>query len=211
MRIPSDSYRLKLFVIVGLATGLILFLLAGLLVGIDYWWRGRPEYSLNQIGVAFRTHDLHLFRKHFDIKAVSGRLIDDLMSLPPDTNGTTTGERSGTALGQAFVGLMKPRIVEALEEQIERYVETGNFNRDNPQNTFDTAGLQDIVNRLDRFEWATIDGNIATTEITVLPASKDQKPIALGLKLRRTEDGFWQLMEISLPKEIRDTTRKRSR
>ncbi|HJT26885.1 MAG TPA: hypothetical protein VJ784_05675 [Pyrinomonadaceae bacterium] len=207
MEIRSDSYRFKLFVIIGLALGVLCFMVAGLIIGLDYWWRGRPEYSLHQIGTAVRTHNLHLFRKHVDIRAVSGRLIDDLMSLPPDQAGSVT-ERSGQALGQAFVELMKPRIVEAFEAQIERYVETGNLNPPNQQNAINAASLQDILNRLGPFEWATIDGNIAVTEMTILPSSKDQKPITLGLKLRRTEDGFWQLMEISLPKEILESVRK---
>jgi len=47
-----------------------------------------------------------LFRKHVDMKSVSGRLIDDLMKQ----------SESDQILGQAIVTLMKPRIVEALEE-----------------------------------------------------------------------------------------------
>lgn len=207
MDMSSDSYRLKVFVIVGVSLGVVFFLLAGLIVGVDYWWRGRPEYSLNQIGVAVRTHNLPLFRKHVDIKTVSGRLIDDVMNLPSEDMGSTA-QRSGQGLAQGFMSLLKPRIVETLEAQIERYVETGNFSPQNQQDEINAAGLQDIINRLGSFGWAKIDGNIATTEITVFPASKDQKPIQLGLKLRRSEGGYWQLMEITLPKEILDTARK---
>ncbi|HEX3185074.1 MAG TPA: hypothetical protein VHQ94_09755 [Pyrinomonadaceae bacterium] len=57
------------------------------------------------------------------MKSVSGRLIDDLMKQ----------SQSDQTLGQAIVTLMKPRVVEALEDQVERYVETGDFNRANKQ------------------------------------------------------------------------------
>ena len=121
MQEPSYSSRFHVFVIAGVALGFIFLLSAGLIFGLNYWWLGRPEYSLNQIRVAVRTHNLHLFREHVDTKAVSGRLIDDFTNAPTNS---TTAEQSVQALGQAFVGLLKPRLVEALEEQIERYVAT---------------------------------------------------------------------------------------
>ena len=210
METSSQSRRFWIIVIGGLALGFAFFLIAGLVFGLDYWWRGRPEYSLNQIGVAVQTHNLHLFRKHVDTKAISGRLIDDLINLPTDST-ESPADQTGQALGQALVGLMKPRIVEAFEEQIERYVETGSFNSDKSKTAIDTQGLKDIADRLGSFDWATIDGNVATTQIEVIPETKGAKTVTLGLKLRRTEDGFWQLMEISVPKEILDQGRNRTR
>jgi hypothetical protein len=140
---------------------------------------------------------------------VSGRLIDDFTSA---STNSTAAQQSGQTLGQAFVGLLKSRVVEALEEQIERYVETGNLSADQPDATKSvTADLKEITERLGSFDWATIDGNVATTTISLVPKSKNEKAVMLHLKLRRTEDGFWQLMEISLPQEILDQMQKRSR
>ena len=66
------------------------------------------------------------------MKSVSGRLIDDLMKQ----------SESDQTFGQAIVTLMKPRVVEALEDQVERYVETGDLNRANKQ---PEAGVRELT------------------------------------------------------------------
>src|SRR5688500_7682647 len=116
---PHGSVRLPLVI----ATGALLFVLMIVVVvaaAFEYWWRGTPRYSVAKIGEAIETHDLELFRKHVDLRSVGNRLIDDMMNGPKQ-------EAAGTALGQSMVEILRPRIVEAFESQIERFVETGQF------------------------------------------------------------------------------------
>jgi len=173
---------------------LTLFMLAAVVLAGSCYWRGRPEYSLNQIRVAVRTHDLALFRKHVDMKAISSRLVDDLAA--------KIARDKDVSLGTGLIGLLKPQLAVLFESEVERYVETGSFPPD-AQQKFDGENTQTIINRLGDYEWAEIDGSVAQTWITVQPRSEKEKPVRIGLKLRRTGDGYWQLMEVSLPENLR--------
>jgi hypothetical protein len=192
--------RLVSIAIIGSIVGLGLFLIGGLVLAGEYWWRGRPEYSINQIGVAVRTHNLNLFRKHVDTRSVSGRLVDDITTAS-SRPARSDSERAGQAWGQGLIALLKPQLVELFETEIERYVETGTFNTDQSQGEV-SKGFHDLSQRVGPYDWATIDGNVATTAVTIRTDAKDKAPLKLGLKLRRTEDGYWQLMEVSLPREL---------
>lgn len=181
--------------LVALAFGFIACV-ALVFVGFEYWWRGTPPYSVKQIGKAVQTHDLQLFRKHVDLRSVGNRMIDDAMSQKKQ------GE--STALGQGLVEILRPRIVEAFESQIERFVETGKFQDDQETANLPMKDLNELRDSVGPIVYTKTDGKIAVVGLTVRP--KDAKrSVVVELKMRQLSDGYWQLMEIDLSSLRRST------
>lgn len=162
------------------------------LVGFEYWWRGTPQYSLNQINKAVQAHDRELFRKHVDIRSVASRLIDDLM----------IGKSGGDELSAGLVGLMKPQLLVSWEDQVDRLVETGGF--ESNQKFVGDQSLKtlygEIVPRIGAIRELRRDGKVALLVLELRPQNNNEKPSIVDLKMRKTEDGYWQLMEVSLPR-----------
>ena len=116
--------------IVSIASALIIILLI-CYFGYSYWTR-TPKYSLYQIAKAIQHHDIELFNKHVDVNTVANRLIDDLIiSAPKQKEEEETSEwgKMGQELGKGLINLMKPRLAEIMKEQIEKYIETGDFQK----------------------------------------------------------------------------------
>ena len=192
-----SNTHLALFVI---AIGLTFIACAALaLVGFEYWWRGTPPYSLAQIGRAVQTHDLQLFRKHVDLRSVANRMIDDAI--------VRNKGAADYALGQGMVELLRPRIVESFEAQIERFVETGQFPDDANKEGVSAKELNERIGKnIGPVAFTEIDGKVARVGLTITPEDT-KKPIIIDLKMRQTPDGYWQLMEVDLTKLPRPTSR----
>jgi hypothetical protein len=173
-------------------------LLGGL--GIAYrHWSSSPSYSLRQIQQALETHDVVKFEKYVDVETVSSRLIDDVM-----TQVETRDESPATGLATGLVQLMKPRLVDAIQEQVTRLIETGNF-----AGSSDTAASGDLGNvsleqmsdqigaREDSYNgvaYTRSQGKIALLGLEFHNSALDTTMV-LELKMR-AHDGYWQLVEL---------------
>jgi hypothetical protein len=189
-------------------TKLIAVILSAVLLAggaFAYWhWTRTPTYSLRQIQKAVETHDVPKFEKHVDVESLSSRLIDDMMSeaLKETQSGS---EELGTALAAGLVQLMKPRLVEAVREQVVRLVERGNFGSSTPatsESDSEKVSLQTISEQIgadqDSFKGITHikkQGKIALVALGFRNAKLDADLI-LELKLRDM-GGYWQLAEFA--------------
>lgn len=187
----SHSKRNRLIVILAVfGLSFFIVLVAVGLVAFEYWWRGTPEYSLIQIGKATETHDIHLFRKHVDLRSIANRMMDDLFI-------EQQRQAQSNAFGQGVLEVFRPRLLQSFEAQVERFVETGQLNDDKTTEDFGLTNLRERFGQIGPISFTNIDGNSAVVGLTVTPPNTPNS-VVLPLKMRRTGDGYWQLTEIDL-------------
>jgi hypothetical protein len=111
---------------VGLAliAGLIV-VVSGLLAGYFYWTS--PRYSLRQVRNAVAARDLERFEKYVDIHAVCDSAFDRVVegTRKPSGKGKTGLDSFGQSLGAGLLAVMKPVIVERVEQEAKRAIEQG--------------------------------------------------------------------------------------
>lgn len=188
--------------IVSVASALIIILLIGYF-GYFYWTR-TPKYSLYQIAKAIQHHDVELFNKHVDVNTVAHRLIDDLIiSAPKQKEEEETGEwgKVGRELGKGLINLMKPRLAEIMKEQIEKYIETGDFQKPEDEGSSENSiRLPEIQKRIGKsftgVKFIKKEGKIVLVGIGLFNERID-KEVILELKMREKEGGHWQLVEFA--------------
>ncbi|MBI5245246.1 MAG: hypothetical protein HY922_16410 [Elusimicrobia bacterium] len=98
--------------------------------GIWYWnYTRSPQYSLWVTVKAIKQHDITTFEKYADVDGLISRFMDQIMEQTTRNadQATSVWGQIGAALAKGFVGMIKPRMVENAKEQIERYIENGEF------------------------------------------------------------------------------------
>lgn len=193
---------------------IILPVLALLVAGsaVGYWhWTQTPTYSLRQIQKAFETHDVDKFEKYVDIESVSSRLIDDVMRHASKESESKSGaEGLGAAFAAGLVQLMKPRLVEIIQEQVARLVEEGNIEM--PGDEAGEATLQGISEKIGAggqsftgIRYTKQQGKVALIGIGFRNAQLDAD-LVLELKMR-DRGSYWQLVEFSNLAELMEETK----
>ena len=188
--------------LVCIAVAVIFILLVGYF-GYSYWTK-TPKYSLSQIGKAIKTHDVELFNKHVDVNTLANRLIDDMItstSKESDEKETNEWSKLGQELGKGLVNLMKPRLAEMMKEQIEKYIETGDFGNPRDEPTGErSVSLPEIQKHFGKnftgVKFTKEEGKIALVGIGLFNERVD-KEVVLELKLRKKEGGYWSLVEFA--------------
>ena len=161
--------------------------------------------------MAVKQHDVALFNRHVDLDSVLSRGYDDVINVSMEKEDEFT-----KMMAMGFAGMLKPAIVTPLKASIMRYVETGKFEnqKTEPQKT-ETSQSPAKKNRADNFSPKEIsdrtgvndlelkgftpikqEGNIAIIGAK-LRDKKTEKEIILDLKMKKTEEGIWQLFELS--------------
>jgi hypothetical protein len=178
--------------------GIILIAIIG-----GYWyWTTTPQYSLNQVKDAVSNNDVTQFEKYVDVKSVTSRLIDDVLEEATKNNQANSGaEKIGEALGQGFVQLMKPKLVEMAEEQILRSVEKGEIDVSSERKN-DKANIENISNEIgfkeDLIEGISYTKTEGSTAYVGLDFNHAQFDTVLTLELlMRDIGGYWQIAEVS--------------
>jgi hypothetical protein len=114
----------KKVVVGGLGCVAVLGLLvASVGLGFYVYWTG-PTYSLRQVRKAVDDRDLARFEKYVDIRAICDSGVDRWLAESSKAR-SAGGERWERALGAAAVVLMKPAMVDAIQEEIREAVKEG--------------------------------------------------------------------------------------
>ena len=187
---------------------ILLIILVGIVTGLYWYVTTTPEYSLNQIKNSIENHDVPLFQKHVDVKTISSRLIDDVMTAVLDeTDYENEWEELGGSLGLGLIQMMKPRLIDIVEEQMIRFVEKGSID----ESTSDELGVlgngNDLNNVLENgkdsfkgIDYIRKEGSTAYIGISIEDKTNDWNgTIEL---LMRNMGGYWQVSEISNASEI---------
>lgn len=175
----------------------LLILAAG---GGGYWyWTTTPQYSINRISSSIEQHDLSAFKKYVDIESVTGRAVSQLMeSIMKDPNAV---HNDFEGFAQGLVETFKPQLVKIITNELESYIETGEF-KSEKENELEGFSLQQIGKKA--------GGNSATVKGTSY-VKKEGKIAIVGLEVNlpdyntsvvvdlkmRDRGNYWQLAEIS--------------
>jgi len=180
-----------------------------------FYWTSTPEYSLKQIAKSIQTHDVDLFNKHVEVNTLSSRLIDDMLSVASkkDESQQPDGLNNfGEELGKGLINLMKPRLTEIIKEQIEKYIETGDFGKEQEAQTQGSSvSLLTIQkkfgNNFTGVKYSKKEGKIALVGIGLFN-DRVNKEFILELKMREKEGGQWELVELANLPAILDEIQK---
>lgn len=194
-----------------IVTPIIIVLLVGYF-GYSYWTK-TPKYALGQISKAIETHDVELFNKHVDVNTLSSRLIDDIITGSMNQNEQeqeNNWSKLGQELGKGLVNLMKPRLTEMVKEQMEKYIETGDFGKPKEESASDNSfSFPEIQKRFGKnftgLKYTKQEGKIAIVGVGILN-ERFNKELILELKMREKEGGYWQLVEFAnVPSLIKES------
>jgi hypothetical protein len=183
--------------------------LLAIVLGLGYWyWTSTPEFAVLQVRDAIRDHDLKKFSHYVDSESVASNLVDDLLTKPMQQSfGSGV---VGKVLATGIVGFFKQNLVKSMEQQIDRFVETGDSgasvsaaNGDGGAQIDDgTVSLGKVDSRLGfrkhAYKGIAYDqknGKIATVGVKFHNELYD-KDLILDLKMR-DEGGYWEVVELS--------------
>jgi len=108
----------KKFIFIGI--GVIVLL--GLIGAGYYWWTGTPEYSINQIKKAIKTHNSELGLKYIDTDAIFENLWTNMKSeFLKEAEQAEEFEAIGIMFGLQLAENMKPTLKEDFEEVIKSW------------------------------------------------------------------------------------------
>jgi hypothetical protein len=183
--------------------------LLAIVLGLGYWyWTSTPEFAVLQVRDAIRDHDLKKFSQYVDNESVASNLVDDLLTKPMQQSfGSGV---LGKVLATGIVGFFKQNLVKSMEQQIDRFVETGESGANVSATDGDggaqiddgTVSLGKVDGRLGfrkhAYKGIAYDqknGKIATVGVKFHNELYD-KDLILDLKMR-DEGGYWEVVELS--------------
>lgn len=168
----------------------VLILLAGLSCGGFWYWTTTPQYSIEQVRDAVKTHDKQKFDKHVDVNEFASGLVDDTVAEP--MREVMGGGTIGRWIVAGVSGFIKPSIVSGVKEELYTLVNTGGFNKSEGGTV---SSLNDRLclskNDFKRVDQIKADGKLAKATI-VLHNSAHNKDLNLDVQMRDM-GGYWQV------------------
>jgi hypothetical protein len=169
-------------------------------------WTRTPSYALHEASTAIREHDLAAFQRFVDTEKLAGRFVDD--ELVSATDQTSKNEFGALAAG--IFMMMRPQLVKAAQEALERAVETGTFDAGKAQqkNPAETANAywkpsSAKVSGYRKIAYVKKQGKIAIAGLEIYDADVD-KVFVLDLKLRDLGD-HWQVTETANVRQFQES------
>lgn len=190
----------------GIIAGIIVaVLIIGGIAGYMYYKR-TPTYTFDLIKTSVEKHDWDTFSKHVDTKNVISTSYDAFVEGAMESDEDMDEDIKGMASG--FAKLLKPSIVDALNQEVEQWVKTGE--KKEPEKKADSKDEQKAQNAANNMtketgfdkskfkgvSYTKNDGDFSLVGITI-EDSQLKKDFTLELKMRQLDDGTWQILEIS--------------
>lgn len=179
----------------------LIAVLAILAAGGYWWWTTTPQYSLEQVKVAIKDHDLEKFNKYVDLDSTSSRIVDDLLAKPMrEALGPSV---LGQVLVTGFVGLLRRPLADGIKQEIVNFVDSGSF-RGKEATVGGPAGVSlsnfddHLGFRKHAFRGITssrIDGDYAQLEVSLHNEQFDQD-LPLDVTMHKMS-GYWQVVQLS--------------
>ena len=186
-----------------LKMGILLAVLAvggGGYVAYDYWTK-TPQYALQQITMAYQSHDYPLFARYVDLDTLIPRTVDTLIESTLESTSRRHEASWATNLTKGLTELLKPQMTSWIKERLAKMIETGDFTAKGKSATPDKpfaegleksiAGRQFDGLRLEKIDY---DGKLAFAHIR-WEDKGDQETVVL--RMRQAQDGNWQVIDIA--------------
>lgn len=166
-----------------------------------FYYTKTPQYSLQLLKTATQNHDIESFKKHVDLDSVLSKGFDDIISVASDKDP----EMKSNPFFVGFVNMLKPTITSAFKDEIFRYVETGNWQQEQPKaNDVKQQNSNAIASKTDNLkksafkgiEYTKKDGKIAVVGVRIFDQQLNRNFI-IDVQMRELNDGSWQVSSIS--------------
>ena len=178
--------------------GIIAAILIAAIGGYTYY-RHTPTYTFQLIQEAVQKHDYASFQKHVDTKNLLSTAIDDALDMSLEEDKSLNNSTRQMARG--FMAMLKPSIVEALDSEIEQYIKTGSQEKAKAGNKADNiaSNMQKKADA-DSLTFKKIgstrkDGDFCIADV-IFTNEKLGKDVTLSFKMKKLEDGTWQILQI---------------
>ena len=179
-------------------------IVAALLIVIAVWYflyfKKTPSYSLGIVRSAVQTHDIVAFKKHVDLDTLLARGFDDFMGFYMEQDETMDANAKAIAVG--FVNMLKQPITNLFKEATLRYVETNKWdieqgNDKQPISVNEISSKTGLENASFKgVAYTRKDGKMATVGLNMFDENLNGT-IILEVKMRKIDDGAWQIAELS--------------
>ena len=188
-----------------IAAIIVAVLVIGGIAGYTYYKR-TPTYTFGLIKTAVEKHDWDAFSKHVDTRNVISTSYDAIVESAMEADEDTDEDIKGMASG--FAKLLKPAIVDALNDDMEQWVKTGEAKGSSKQaaskDEQQAENAADNMTKETGFDKSSFkgvsytkdDGDFSLVGITITD-NQLGKDFTLELKMRQLDDGTWQILEIS--------------
>ena len=192
--------------------------------GAYFYWTTTPQYSIEQVKVAVKSHDLVKFEKYFDVNSVSAQMVDDFLTQPMQQ--IAGGSSLANILVTGIVGFFKPNLAAVVKNEIEDFVVSGRFSRANhtlPESSDESSvsgsqvvvtdqasegkppGRMTLTNFDKRFgfrkhafktiRYCNIDGDVASAEL-IFHNEIYNADLPLDLQLQKIEN-HWRIIRLT--------------
>jgi len=195
----------------------VLFVFVVLLVACGFggfwWWTTTPQYSIEQVKVAVKSHDLQKFNKYVDVDTASSRMVDDFLDKP--MRKVLEPSLIGEVFVAGVIGLFRPHLASGIKHEIISYVESGSFKPSaDPSDTDRVAPIPSWMSGRSSVSLDAADSHfgfrahsfkgVASTQVSGALAQvellfhndKYNRDLNLDVQMRKM-DGYWQVIELS--------------
>lgn len=194
---------------------ILLFFLLPVSGGIYYYRHiHSPEYALEELQTAFAHRDIETIHEYIDFKTLLPPnykiLTDDIFA-----NDKIYSEQERSTY-QNFYALIEPIITDGVVQSIDKYIQTGNWQRYNYDSTLKGRQLgidyAELINRsllfnIDFKEIKSVDTVDDTTAIAILAVADKYTDTDFDLKLKlvKNEEDTWQVSSVENYQEYLNT------
>lgn len=179
---------MKKWIVIGIGL-LLLFTISG---GVLLYFLHSPQYSLGKVRIALRERDLAEFEKYFDIKDVSDNMVD--LALEKAKSESVKPKDGWDEFAPNLIALLKPRLVEAVSDQIRKLVELGAYESPDEKPVYDLSVFEK-GSVFKEIVYIKKNGKIATAGICIRPPN-GRKEFILEVVMRN-KGSYWQIFKIN--------------
>lgn len=185
-----------------ISLGVLLAIIVCGFAGYTYY-KHTPTYSLTLIRDSVKNHDWDTFSRHVDTESVISNAFDDVIAvaMQDDAMDNTT-----KGLAQGFVQLLKPAMIQAMNDGVKNWVKTGEFKDGAADKNVQEQKKQQLAENFKEETNAdsltfkgvgnvTKEGKTAIVEIH-FEDHKLNRDTSLKVQMNQLDDGTWQVVQI---------------
>jgi hypothetical protein len=164
------------------------------------YYKRTPTYTFNLIRESVQKHDYEAFSRHVDTRSLVSAAYDDIIKQGLAEVGD---DESVKELASSFAQMLKPGVVDALDNQVTQYVKTGDIEKKNQKPTDVEKAADGMVREMNLMK-TTFKGVGKTRKEDgfsyvgiILHDKKVGQDFTLELQMKQLDDGTWKVLKIN--------------